>query len=496
MAAAALLAAVAARALAASDISADGHVHSGFAPATEPILAPLAYLAPPGRNRAARSLALLDRTLVLQRKLAFHPVLGPRLRRLVDKLPPYQSALVRAASLYSRTDLGWSERPPDVHYIGVAGQPGAHDYLFSLAPAPQPPVRPGDLAAVFALRPAGPLDDAGPGVIGEFDQELAVDGFAAGAMVDLLAGLLRQVYGDLRPPWDSAPGAFNQHDRAALARLARDLPASAERLRRFLKFANLLDEMKDGSGPLVLFNLDATVREESLAPFPRLRVYYRATAPRLEARMALDDGRGHQWLRLGFERGRLRIMFLLRNGMLAPLSLAAAGEPVALERLEHGHYRCAASLRVRQMGMEFGFDNLTIETDYHRSPSSLRLASYLSATPDLIAPPLMHGLLRMLGGEFMGTLTGGNHGRGLAAAFSSGRQPGGKLLLRFNLEGEFRYSPALDFIVRVGDALAGPPDAAIGEEAYRLGEELFDTFVADLRAARPTLLALDRASND
>ncbi|HXW83001.1 MAG TPA: hypothetical protein VEJ86_01210, partial [Candidatus Binataceae bacterium] len=56
---------------------------------------------------------------------------------------------------------------------------------------------------------------------------------------------------------------------------------------------------------------------------------------------------------------------------------------------------------------------------------------------------------------------------------------------------ELEYSPTLELLARVGDAIAEAHNEQVREEERRLGEELFDAFVADYNASRPKILALD-----
>ena len=496
--AAAAKTAAAAPRLAPSPTSAKSDTLSGFAPAPQHLLTPILRVAPAGPRRSARALALFDRALALERKLLFHPIIAPNLQELIAKLPPRQSTLIRAASLYSRTDIGWSLQPPDVHYVAVSGRPSADEYLYSWAPRLERPAEPGALAGAFALRPAEPLDgSAGRSAICDLDEQISLDTFGAGAIVDFGTAMLTEVYGDLAPPWDSAPGAFNQHDSAALARFARDFPAFAERVGHYLIMNNVVDELADRDGPFVLFNLDASVREEALAPFPHLRAFYRSVAPLVDAEVIVEDGHRHQWIHSSFEHGRIRVVFLVRAGMLTPMDarFAPAGDPVPLDRLDSGHYRCVGSVRIHRMGMDFGLDTVSFDSDFRRSQDDLHLVSHMSATPVIIAPPVIHGLITMIAGRFLHTLANGDGGHGLAATFSSNRRDG-NVLMEFDARGEFLYSPALELLARVGDAIADVHNQAVREDERRLGEQLFDAFIKDYDNARPALLALDRDDTD
>ena len=63
-----------------------------------------------------------------------------------------------------------------------------------------------------------------------------VDTYGIGGLVDVAAGILRETYGDLKPPWDSAPGAFNNHDKAALEGFHHQMPHLAAKYDEYFKF--------------------------------------------------------------------------------------------------------------------------------------------------------------------------------------------------------------------------------------------------------------------
>lgn len=470
-------------------------VPAGFAPPIQTLFTPVVMLARPGPDRAARAVALFDRAVAFHRKIAFHPRLDAELQGLVDKLPPRQSTLIRAAALYSSDDIPWRDRPPDTHYIAVRGRPDTSDYLYSLAPSFGRPERPGDFAGIFALRPVAPPNDgqAPTAMIGELGGAIMLDTFGAGSAADALGALLRETYGDLTPPWDAAPGEYNQHDRAAQARFERDLPAFAARLRHYLDFHNIVDELAGPDGPLVLYNLDATIREEALKPYPHLYNFYRKVAPRLEVDSVIDDLQGHQWLHAGFQRGRIRLVVLVRAGMLTPMDagFAPAGQSVALGEVRQGRYRSVASVHVRSLGMTFGLDGVTFVTQYNRDGGSVRISSRMTEVPKVVAPPVLRRMILLIAGEFMRALAGGNGGRGVSAAFTSEHPPGSEVRLAGAITAELRYSPTLEFLARIGDAIANSHNLEVRTDERRLGEDLFNAMVADYQKARPRIVALD-----
>ncbi len=408
-------------------------------------------------------------------------------------MPPRQSTLIRAAALYSRHDIPWGDLPDGTHQISVAGRPdGDHAYYYSLTRKFESPEEPARLAGMFALRPAG---DAQGGrlssVVGALGGELVLDTYGGGGAVDSAAAAMREVRGDLRTPWDTAPGTFNHHDEAALARFRRDMPALAASLEHYLKFSNVLDEFDGGGDPIVLFNLDADVREDALKPLPNLYKFYRRLAQAVTAESAILDQRGNFWMRSSFDRGHIRTSFMLRRGMLTPFDarFAPAGEPVALATLRRGSYRTESSVHVRSLGMTFGLDRLLLSSDYTRDEDSVLLTSRMNQVPGLVAPPIVHGVIELIAGEFLRVLARG-HG-GLAASFTSKRQGDGTFRLTAGITAEFDYSPTLGLLARVGDAIADAHNDQVRAEERKLGEELFNAFVTDYNHARPKILALD-----
>jgi hypothetical protein len=468
---------------------------AGFAPDSETLFAPVVVLAPPGPDRAARATAILDRQLSFQRKISFHPVLGVPLQKVVDQLPPRQSTLIRAAALYSRPDIPWSKLSDGTHLIAVDGRPDGSDFSYTLAAKYSSPEEPERMAGVFALRPAAQSPNAAVGsVIGSLGGELMMDTYGAEAAVDSAAVGLREVHGDLKPPWDTAPGKFNHHDAAALARFHRDMPALAARLDHYLKFDNVLDEFAGGGDPVVLFNLDAEVRADALKAYPHLYKFYAGLAQAVTAESAVYDPRGNCWLKTSFDRGHIRTIFMLRRGMLTPFNarLEPAGDPVAIETLRRGAHRAESSVHVHSLGMTFGLEHIGFDAQYTRDDNSVALTSRMSEVPDLVAPPVIHGMMQYLAGEFLRVLAQG-HG-GMQGSFTSKRQGDGEFRLAAGISAEFDYSPTLEFLARIGDAIADAHNDQVRAEERKFGEELFDAFVTDYNNARPAIVALDRES--
>src|SRR5262249_23217410 len=111
----------------------------GFSAQGETIFNTVLALSPPGPSRAQRSLGIADRQLDFQEKIWLHPEFSPPVRKLLDQLPPRQATLIRAASLYSRKDIAWTELPGKAHQGSVSGQPQQQSYLYELATKYQTP---------------------------------------------------------------------------------------------------------------------------------------------------------------------------------------------------------------------------------------------------------------------------------------------------------------------------------------------------------------------
>jgi hypothetical protein len=464
----------------------------GFSSGSQTMFAWVVQFAPSGPNRAARAFDAFSRQLEFQRKIAFHPQLSDNLQKVVDQLPPRQSTLIRAAALYSRDDIAWNELPDGVHQISVSGEPKGSDFIYSLTHKYVQPQVPMHMAGAFTLKPN--IRDSGGGVssvIGGLGGELVTNTFGAGEGIDAFSGILRELHGGLQPPWDIAPGEFNQHDRTLLARFHQQMPAFSERLEHYLKIDNLIDEFDDHGSPVVLFNLDAEVRPDALMPFPHLYEFYRKLAAALHARSAIIDEHGNNWMLTRFESGHIHLTFMDRAGMLVPFDqdFRPAGPGVVLSRVTDGHYRTHTTVLIRRLGMNFGLDDLDFVTSYHRTAQSIALENRMDAVPDLVAPPVIHGMMLYIAGEFLRVMAQGDGG--FRARFGSQRTPEGLYRYSLGFRGEFNYSPTLEFLAKVGDTIAEAHNVQVRKEERQVGEQLFDAFVTDYNSARPAILALD-----
>jgi hypothetical protein len=464
----------------------------GFAPDNRTLFAPIILLAPPGPARATRAIAILDRQIDFQRKLSFHPKLGPSLQHVVDELPPRQSTMIRAAALYSKPDIPWHDKPDGTHEILVAGRPSDRDYLYTLAEQWRSPEEPERFSGVFGLKPASSsTPDNVVSVTGTLAGELMIDTYGIGALIDASADALREVHGDLQPPWDSAPGTFNHHDRAALDRFHRQMPHLAAKFDHYFKFNNLLDEFNSPAGPIVLFNVDAEVRLDALKKYPQLYDFYRKLVPAVTAKSEIIDSHGNYWMREAFDHGHIHFTIMLRNGLLTPFnaSMQPAGDSVALNEISHGGYRTLASGHITSLKMNFGLANVAFATDYRRDAGTVTFVNRMDAVPQLIAPPGVHQVMDLVAGDFLRVLATGNGG--LNSRLSSRQLSSGAYDFAGGVTAQLNYSPTLELLARIGDAIAQEHNDRVRAEERAFGEELFDALVADYNDARPAIVALD-----
>ena len=175
----------------------------------------------------------------------------------------------------------------------------------------------------------------------------------------------------------------------------------------------------------MLYNLDVEARPDALRRYPRLAHFYRTVVQAVTAQSAVLDADGNHWLRTGFERGHIRVTFMVRGGRLTPFNAALqpAGNGVALNTVEAGSYRTLAAVRVNSLGMTFGLTNIGITTTYRREPDAVVFQSRMSTVPELMAPPVIHQAIDLVAGTFLKVLATG-HG-GLGGHLRSRRLPAG-----------------------------------------------------------------------
>ncbi len=400
--------------------------------------------------------------------------------------------MIRAAALYSKPEIPWHDLPDGTHQICVAGQPDGADFLYTLVNRCRSPEEPARFSGIFALKPsADSTPDNISSVTGTLAGELMIDTYGLGALVDTMADTLREFHGDLKPPWDIAPGKFNHHDRAGLDRFRRQMPHLAAKFDHYFKFNNLLDEFSSPAGPIVLFNVDMEVRLDALKKYPLLYDFYRKVVPAVVAKSDIVDAHGNYWMREGFDHGHIHFTIMLRNGLLTPFSAAMqpAGDSIALGEISHGSYRTIASGQITSLNMNFGLANIGFTTDYYRDPVACTFVNRMNAVPQLVAPPGVHQVMDLVAGDFLRVLATGDGG--LNSKLSSHVLPDGTYDFSGGFTAQLNYSPTLELLARIGDAIAKEHNDKVRAEERAFGEELFDAFVADYNEARPAILALD-----
>ena len=323
-----------------------------------------------------------------------------------------------------------------------------------------------------------------------------IDTYGLGALVDTLADVLREFHGDLKPPWDSVPGKFNHHDRAALDRFHRNMPHLAAKFDHYFKFSNLLDEFNSPAGPIVLFNVDMEVRLDALKKYPLLYDFYRKVVPAVVAKSDILDPHGNYWMREAFDHGHIHFTIMIRNGLLTPFNAAMqpAGDSVALGEITRGSYRTLASGQITSLAMNFGLANIGFTTDYRRDAGTCTFVNRMNAIPQLVAPPGVHQVMDLVAGDFLRVLATGDGG--LNSKLSSRMLPNGTYDFSGGFTAQLDYSPTLELLARIGDAIAKEHNDKVRAEERAFGEELFDAFVADYNDARPAIVALDSDKNN
>ena len=464
---------------------------AGFAADDQTLFAPIVQLAPPGPARAARAVAIFDRQLVLQRKILFHPEIDAPLQKVIDQIPSGPSTAIRAATLYTSRTLPWNDQPDGTHQISVVGGPRTTTYLYQLAGHYRSPETSDGFSGRWALQPTdGSTASAPTSVIGTLGGELLIDTYDLGALVDVATAALAECYGDLRPPWDTVPGTFNQHDRALLDRLHRGMPHFAGKLDEYLQFHNVLDEFQSPAGPIVLYNLDVAPRLDALQKYPRLAHFYSTVVASMTAQSAVHDADGNDWLRTAVDHGHVYVTFMVRGGWLTPFnaSMQPAGDGVALSEIDRGSYRTLAAVRVTSLHMNFGVANIGFTTTYRRTPDAVVFESRMNTVPELVAPPGIHQVMDLFAGTFLQVLATGHGGPNVQ--LSSRRLPSDMYQFVGSASAELHYAPTLAFLARISDAIANEHDADVRADERALGEELFDAFVADYADSRAAILAM------
>ena len=79
----------------------------------------------------------------------------------------------------------------------------------------------------------------------------------------------------------------------------------------------------------------------------------------------------------------------------------------------------------------------------------------------------------------------------MKATLASRLLPNGTFDFSGGATAQLNYSPTLELLARIGDAIASEHNDQVRAEERAFGEELFDAFVADYNDARPAIIALD-----
>jgi hypothetical protein len=140
--------------------------------------------------------------------------------------------------------------------------------------------------------------------------------------------------------------------------------------------------------------------------------------------------------------------------------------------------------------MNFGLANIEFATDYRRDPDAVTFVNRMDAVPQLIAPVGVHQMMDLIAGDFLRALATGNGG--LNTKLTSRLLPDGTYDFSGGAAARLDYSPTLELLARIGDAIAQEHNDQVRAQERSFLEELFDAFVADYNDARPAILALDR----
>jgi hypothetical protein len=217
--------------------------------------------------------------------------------------------------------------------------------------------------------------------------------------------------------------------------------------------------------------------------------------PAVVAKSDITDSHGNYWMREAFDHGHIHFTIMLRNGLLTPFNAAMqpAGDSVALNEVARGSYRTLASGQITSLAMNFGLADIAFKTDYSRDAGTVTFVNRMDAVPELVAPPGVHQVMDLVAGDFLRVLATGNGG--LNSKLSSRQLPNGTYDFSGGFTAQLNYSPTLELLARIGDAIAQEHNDQVRAQERAFGEELFDAFVADYNDARPAIAALD-ADND
>jgi hypothetical protein len=467
-----------------------------FASANVTLFEPVVALAPAGPERGERAVEALNRAIPFLRGILFRPQFDPALQRVIALMPPRETTLIQAAALYGDLTIPW-RRSSATHELDVSGHQRGLGFLFSLSPAYCRPDAAFTFGGTFSLTPSGRFtpDASTPNptsVRGHLAGDLTLENFGATALIDLLAAGLAETYRNLAYGGDAADGEFNRHDHAVVVRLRRDAPEFAARLAHYFAVDNIVDEFLSPNRQFTLVNLNARLRTEALAPYPDLSRFYLHFASGVVIDSQVRDSHDNYWFHAQFDRGRIRVIFAILNGMLVPFNkdLRPAGDPVSLEKVTSGHWRTITSITLDKFGTTLGIGNIAYRNDYRRQGETMVVNSRMDSVPQLIAPPGINWIMRLLAGEFLQTLAHGDSG--MSASVGSARDAQGIFHVSAALDAKLLYSPALMTLGRIGDAIADAHNVKVRNDERRLARELFEAAVDDYNNARPQIISMDK----
>ena len=319
--------------------------------------------------------------------LSATPEYSPALDQVLEKLPPRNSTLIRAASMYSRDDIPWIEHEA-THQLCAEGYPVEGKFFVTVAPSCKDPEQRFRLGAYFALKPPAGIRDVSASVssvIATFGGEMKTDTFGFGALVDTVAQSVAEVYGSLAPPWDTAPGVYNHHDDVARDSFRHELPALDEKFHEYFQYRK---SSMSSTVPAALTSCSTSPARS--APTRSRNIRHCTNVP--GSRTCGDDGRyvlhakADYWMRSGFDRGRVWMIFMVRGGELSTFDAAyhPVGQPLAMESLRHGLTHTHTTIRIRRLGMTFGLDNLNFGNYFTRDDSTVTFQSHMDAVPMVV----------------------------------------------------------------------------------------------------------------
>src|SRR5690349_15331270 len=206
--------------------------------------------------------------------------------------------------------------------------------------------------------------------------------------------------------------------------------------------------------------------------FDNLYKFYAQVAPTLTTEAVVMDEHGAYWMRSGFDRGKVWLTFMVRAGKLVRFSAdyRPVGEPIAFQNFQHGFNATRSWVHVRRLGMDFGLDNLSFVNYYTRDGATVTFDARMNAVLQVVAPFGIEQAAELVTGEFMRAIAQGEGG--LRSQVSSHSASDGSVHFASMVSAEFVYAPALEFLARIGDAIAEANNDKVRADERKLAEEL------------------------